>query len=85
VLDGRRGPANKLLIESVALLKVATCRFPVGADIDVNLGHVKRQMAVAAQHGARVAHFPEGAMSGYAGADFESFAPLLLGPPPGGR
>ena len=58
----------------MARLNVATCQFPVGADIDANLGHVKRQMAVAARHGARVAHFPEGALSGYAGVDFESFA-----------
>jgi deaminated glutathione amidase len=58
----------------MALLKVATCQFPVGADIDVNLAYVKRQMIQAAGHGARVAHFPEGALSGYAGVDFESFA-----------
>ena len=58
----------------MALLKVATCQFPVGADIDVNLAYVKRQMTQAAGRGARVAHFPEGALSGYAGVDFESFA-----------
>jgi deaminated glutathione amidase len=58
----------------MALLNAATCQFPVGADIDANLGHVKRQMVVAARRGARVAHFPEGALSGYAGVDFESFA-----------
>jgi hypothetical protein len=58
----------------MAVLKVATCQFAVGADIEVNLRHLKRQMTVAAQRGARVAHFPEGALSGYAGVDFESFA-----------
>lgn len=31
-------------------------------------------MSGAADRGARVAHFPEGALSGYAGTDFESFA-----------
>lgn len=57
----------------MAVLRVATCQFPVGADIDANLGHVKRQMRLAANRGARVAHFCEGALSGYAGVDFESF------------
>ena len=57
----------------MALLKVATRQFPVGADIEVNLAYVKRQMVQAARRGARVAHFPEGALSGYAGVDFESF------------
>ena len=31
-------------------------------------------MITAARRGARVAHFPEGALSGYAGSDFETFA-----------
>lgn len=58
----------------MAVLKVATCQFPVSADIDANLRFIKRQMGVAHERGAHVAHFPEGALSGYAGADFESFA-----------
>lgn len=57
----------------MAVLTVATCQFPVSADIAANLRHVKRQMSLASQRGARVAHFPEGALSGYAGTDFESF------------
>jgi predicted amidohydrolase len=57
----------------MAKLKVATCQFPVDADIDVNLRQIKRQMTTAAKRGARVAHFPEGALSGYAGVDFETF------------
>src|SRR5947208_17007751 len=58
----------------MAMLKVATCQFPVGADIDANLRHVRRQMLTAHRRGARVAHFPEGALSGYAGKDFDSFS-----------
>jgi deaminated glutathione amidase len=58
----------------MAVLTVATCQFPVSADIDANLGHVKRQMRLAAGRGARVAHFAEGSLSGYAGTDFETFA-----------
>ena len=34
---------------------------------------ITRQMDEAARQGARVAHFPEGALSGYAGTDFETF------------
>ena len=55
------------------VLSVATCQFPVSADIAANLRYVKRQMTAAARRGARVAHFPEGALSGYAGADFAGF------------
>ena len=46
---------------------------PVGADIGANLRHVKRQMVMASRRVARVAHFPEGSLSGYAGTDFETF------------
>ena len=57
----------------MTLLKVATCQFPVSADIEQNAGWITRQMHEAARQGARVAHFPEDALSGYAGADFETF------------
>lgn len=57
----------------MALLRVATCQFPVSFDIDANLVHVRRQMRAASRSGARVAHFCEGALSGYAGSDFDSF------------
>ncbi len=53
----------------MTILKVATCQFPVSADIEQNTGWITRQMHQA----ARVAHFPEGALSGYAGTDFETF------------
>jgi predicted amidohydrolase len=57
----------------MTVLKVATCQFPVSADPGRNAGWIIRQMYEAARQGARVAHFPEGALSGYAGADFETF------------
>ncbi len=57
----------------MAVLTVATCQFPVAADVGANLHHVKHQMMTASRRGARVAHFPEGALSGYAGTDFETF------------
>ncbi|MBV9795018.1 MAG: carbon-nitrogen hydrolase family protein [Actinobacteria bacterium] len=58
----------------MTVLTVATCQFPVSADIGRNLRWMTAQLAEAARGGARVAHFPEGALSGYAGADFRSFA-----------
>lgn len=54
-------------------LATATCQFPVSADIGRNTRYVLRQMTEARGAGARVAHFPEGALSGYAGPDFSSF------------
>jgi deaminated glutathione amidase len=57
----------------VTVVKVATCQFPVSADIEQNAGWLTRQMHEAARQGARIAHFPEGALSGYAGTDFETF------------
>lgn len=57
----------------MTVLKVATCQFPVSADIGQNANWVIQQMQEAARQGARVAHFPEGALSGYAGTDFETF------------
>ncbi len=42
----------------MAVLTIATCQFPVSADITANLRHIKRQMDLASQRGARVAHFP---------------------------
>lgn len=54
-------------------LTVATCQFPVSADAGANLSYVRKQVAAAARQGARVVHFPEAALSGYAGVDFESF------------
>jgi predicted amidohydrolase len=55
-------------------LTVATCQFPVSADAGQNLDWITRQAREAAGCGARVAHFPEGALSGYAGTDFATFA-----------
>jgi predicted amidohydrolase len=57
----------------MTVLKVATCQFPVSADAGQNAGWITRQMREAARQGARVAHFPEGALSGYAGTDFATF------------
>jgi predicted amidohydrolase len=55
-------------------IRVATCQFHVSADMAANREHVAEQMREAASRGADVAHFPEGALSGYAGVDLGSFA-----------
>ena len=53
-------------------LNVATCQFPVGPNIEQNLGYVLRQMKSARSRGAHVAHFSELCLSGYAGVDIKS-------------
>jgi predicted amidohydrolase len=54
-------------------LRVATCQFPVGSDVRMNLKYLARQIRTAKDRGADVAHFPEASLSGYAGVDFASF------------
>lgn len=58
----------------MAVLRVATCQFPVSADVARNAEHVARQLRIAKDEHAEVAHFPEGALSGYAGVDFGDFS-----------
>lgn len=58
----------------MARLTVATCQFPVDADIDRNSRHVMRQMRYARERGADLVHFPEACLSGYAGTDFPDHA-----------
>ncbi len=50
-------------------LKVATCQFPVSADVASNAEWIRNQICQAKQLGADVVHFPEVALSGYAGVD----------------
>ena len=57
-------------------LKVATCQFPVEAEITQNLGYVLQQMKSAKARGAHVAHFPEACLPGYAGVDIKFHAGL---------
>lgn len=54
-------------------LNVSTCQFPVSSDLAANTRYVLRQMRQSKERGAHVAHFCEGALSGYAGTDFDSF------------
>jgi predicted amidohydrolase len=58
----------------MSVVRVATCQFPVSSDIGGNLRRIRWQLRTAKDRGADVAHFPEAALSGYAGVDIESFA-----------
>jgi len=58
------------------ILQIATSQFPVRADIPSNRDCILRQMREAEEHGADIVHFPEGALSGYAGVDFDTFDDL---------
>lgn len=55
-----------------AEVRVGTCQFPVSHDVAANGAWIRRQMAEARQLGADLVHFPETALSGYAGSDHES-------------
>ena len=54
-------------------LTLATCQFPVNADVHANLAFVIQQMKNAKRRGAQVVHFSEACLSGYAGVEFKSF------------
>ena len=58
------------------ILTVATCQFPTSGDISANLDFVLCLLQEAKTQGADVASFPECALSGYAGSDFETNASI---------
>ena len=51
-------------------LVIATCQFPVSADISKNRTYILNQMTDAAKQNADVAHFSESCLTGYPGIDF---------------
>ncbi|MGI9383073.1 MAG: carbon-nitrogen hydrolase family protein [Methyloligellaceae bacterium] len=54
-------------------LVVATCQLSVVPEIRRNARRIIRQLSRAAAAGAHLAHFPEGALSGYAANQFEAW------------
>jgi predicted amidohydrolase len=54
-------------------LKIATCQFAVGGSIANNGRQICRYIEKAAKAGAEIVHFPESALTGYAGIDFPNF------------
>ncbi len=55
-------------------LIVATSQFPISSNILQNTNYILRQMQFARANKADVIHFPECALSGYAGMDFDSYS-----------
>jgi len=53
-------------------LLVATCQFPVSADVAANAQWIRKQMGEASRQHADIVHFSECALSGYAGKDHET-------------
>jgi predicted amidohydrolase len=58
---------------SLAGFKLATAQIEVSADVRRNGGAIRRLLAKAARSGARLAHFPEGALSGYVKSQIKSW------------
>ncbi|NMM47319.1 carbon-nitrogen hydrolase family protein [Marinigracilibium pacificum] len=54
-------------------LKIATSQFSISDDISKNKEIIISQMKEASKEACDVIHFPENALSGYPGIDFESF------------
>ncbi|MFC2124858.1 carbon-nitrogen hydrolase family protein [Bacteroidota bacterium] len=64
---------NDFIKKATKKLTIASCQFPVTGDISENAGHILQQMRLTKIQGAEVVHFPECALSGYGGADFEDY------------
>ncbi|NQV35972.1 MAG: carbon-nitrogen hydrolase family protein [Phycisphaeraceae bacterium] len=54
-------------------LAIGTCQFAVSGSISRNAKAIRRQMEQAAKEGAKLVHFPETALSGYAGIDMPNY------------
>ena len=53
-------------------IRIASCQFPVSADIIENLRWIEKQLTEAKLRKVDIVHFPECALSGYPGADMET-------------
>ncbi|HAM10552.1 MAG TPA: carbon-nitrogen hydrolase family protein [Bacteroidales bacterium] len=53
-------------------IRIASCQFPVSADVMSNYRFIESQMIEAKLKKADVVHFPECALSGYPGSDFQT-------------
>ncbi|HUX97358.1 MAG TPA: carbon-nitrogen hydrolase family protein [Bacteroidales bacterium] len=73
--------AEPSLYQSSGRIRIASCQFPVSADIMSNYRFIEAQMIEAKLKKADVVHFPECALSGYPGTDMmtmDSFDWTLL-------
>lgn len=53
------------------VLRIAASQFPVSAEIDSNFAWIKKHMIESKANHADIIHFPECALSGYAGVDYQ--------------
>jgi deaminated glutathione amidase len=53
-------------------LRIASCQFPVSSDIKENYRWIEKQIIEAKLKKADIVHFPECALSGYAGSDMST-------------
>ncbi|MGI6454552.1 MAG: carbon-nitrogen hydrolase family protein [bacterium] len=58
-----------LITNPTGQVMVATCQFPVSSDVIENASWIRSLMNEASKLGADIVHFPEAALSGYAGVD----------------
>jgi deaminated glutathione amidase len=63
---------NRLTTGESGKIRIASCQFPVSADIKENLRYVENQIVEAKLKNADIVHFPECALSGYPGSDMNS-------------
>jgi deaminated glutathione amidase len=57
----------------MSAFNLAICQFPVSAEIRRNARRMERMIRSAVEQGADVVHLPEGALSGYAGVQFQTW------------
>ena len=72
VLEGDSTP-QKEGTASETSLRVASCQFPVSADVAGNAQWIRKYMHQAKTRGAHLLHTSEASLSGYAGVDFATF------------
>lgn len=61
------------MIAAPGKLTIATCQFAIGPSIKRNAQQIRRFIERAGAAGAQIVHFPESALSGYAGIDIPNF------------
>ncbi|MBD3629976.1 carbon-nitrogen hydrolase family protein [Cyclobacterium sp.] len=66
------GSARMSTVSESGKIRIASCQFPISANILDNYGWIKRQMVEAKLKKADIVHFPECALSGYPGVDMHS-------------
>ncbi|MEX2566264.1 MAG: carbon-nitrogen hydrolase family protein [Cyclobacteriaceae bacterium] len=69
---GEEGKKNEATHPKSGKIRVASCQFPVSADIKENYRWIKNQIIEAKIKKADIVHFPECALSGYPGSDMQT-------------